>query len=106
MALFTRATTPHPHTDASLAEELNCFFACFEVKSPAPDVQSPPASSSYPFTMQEHDVRRVLRSVSPRKATSPDRVPGKVLKECADQLAAVFTNIFNLSLDKLPFFPA
>ncbi|KAK0133341.1 putative RNA-directed DNA polymerase from transposon BS [Merluccius polli] len=86
------------NTDASLAEELNCFFARFEVRSPTPDVQSPPASSSYPLTVQECDVRRELRSVNPRKAAGPDRVPGKVLKECADQLAAVFTNIFNLSL--------
>ena len=87
-----------PNTDASLEEELNCFFAHSEAKSPSPDVRSPPASSSFPFTVQEHDVRQVFRSVNPRKATGPDRVPGKVLKECADQLSTVFTNIFNLSL--------
>ena len=90
-------STP-PNTDASLAEELNCFFARFEAKSPTPDVRSPPASSSFPFTGQEHDMRQVFRSVNPRKATGPDRVPGKELKECADQLSTVFTNIFNLSL--------
>ena len=65
------------NTDASLAEELNCFFARFEVRSPTPDVQSPPASSSYPLTVQECDVRRELRSVNPRKAAGPDRVPAK-----------------------------
>lgn len=43
-------------------------------------------------------MRRVFRSVNPRKAAGPDGVPGKVLKECAGQLTAVFTKIFNLSL--------
>lgn len=33
-----------------------------------------------------------------RKAAGPDDVPGEALKACADQLAQVFTKIFNLSL--------
>lgn len=33
-----------------------------------------------------------------RKAAGPDGVAGGVLKACADQLAEVFTTIFNLSL--------
>ena len=41
---------------------------------------------------------RVFRSVNTRKATGPDGVPGEVIKACADQLAVVFTKIFNLSL--------
>ncbi|MCP4487325.1 MAG: DUF1891 domain-containing protein [Gammaproteobacteria bacterium] len=44
------------------------------------------------------DVKRVFRAVNIRKATGPDGVPGKVLKACADQLAPVFTDIFNSSL--------
>ena len=32
------------------------------------------------------------------KAVGPDRLPGRVLRACADQLATVFTDIFNLSL--------
>ena len=45
-------------------------------------------------------MRRVLKSVNPRKAAGPDGVPGKVLKACADQLTGVFTSIFNLSLSQ------
>ena len=46
------------------------------------------------------DVRRSLRRVNTRKAPGPDNIPGRVLKECADQLACVLTDIFNTSLVK------
>nr|XP_043874450.1 uncharacterized protein LOC122764210 isoform X2 [Solea senegalensis]XP_043874509.1 uncharacterized protein LOC122764439 isoform X2 [Solea senegalensis] len=85
-------------TDASLAEELNSFFARFETDRPSAATALPPLPSTGMMTLQEHEVRHVLRTVSPRKAAGPDGIPGKVLKACADQLTGVFTNIFNLSL--------
>ena len=33
-----------------------------------------------------------------KKAAGPDGLPGRVLNACADHLASVFTDIFNLSL--------
>lgn len=84
----------------SLAEELNCFFARVEtslIVTAAPP-RSPPAPDTPTLTLEEHDVRRVLRAVNPRKAAGPDGAPGKVLKAWADQLSQVFTTIFNLSL--------
>ncbi|KAI4880646.1 hypothetical protein NFI96_001018 [Prochilodus magdalenae] len=36
--------------------------------------------------------------VNPRKAAGPDNIPARVLRECADQLTDVFTDIFNISL--------
>lgn len=88
--------------DASLAEELNCFFARFEAEPEEFVTILPPApnNNNYTLTVQEHEVRRVLRAVNPRKAAGPDGVTGRVLKECADQLSEVFTKIFNLSLSK------
>eukprot|EP00061_Rhincodon_typus_P007941 g30117.t1 len=44
------------------------------------------------------DVRSVFLGVNAKKATGLDGVPGRALRSCADQLAEVFTNIFNLSL--------
>ncbi|KAK1806283.1 hypothetical protein P4O66_000152 [Electrophorus voltai] len=44
----------------------------------------------------ESDVRRVFIRVNTRKAVRPDGICGRVLKDCADQLAPVFTDIFNL----------
>eukprot|EP00061_Rhincodon_typus_P012261 g37887.t1 len=43
------------------------------------------------------DVRLVFLRINPRKVTCPDRVPDRALGSCADQLAEIFTDIFNLS---------
>lgn len=70
------------NSDMSLAEELNCFFARFEtslIVTAAPP-HCPPAPGTPTLTLEEHDVRRVLRAVNPRKAAGPDGIPGKVLK--------------------------
>lgn len=37
-------------------------------------------------------------AINPRKAAGPDGVTERVLRECAEQLSAVFTKLFNLSL--------
>lgn len=84
--------------DPLLAEELNLFFARFEKEPPETPVLQPPAHRGPSFTVEEHEVRKVLRMVNPRKAAGPDGITGKVLKGCADQLARVFTKIFNKSL--------
>uniref|UniRef100_A0A669E0D3 Reverse transcriptase domain-containing protein n=1 Tax=Oreochromis niloticus TaxID=8128 RepID=A0A669E0D3_ORENI len=87
--------------NAELAEELNHFFARFEVKGPeAAAAKTSDSSSSPSLIVQEYEVRRTLRAVNPRKAAGPDGVTAKVLKECADQLAGVFTKIFNTSLSQ------
>lgn len=39
-----------------------------------------------------------LRRVNSWKAPGPDNIPGWVLRDCADQLTCVLTDIFNTSL--------
>ncbi|KAI3353238.1 hypothetical protein L3Q82_019779, partial [Scortum barcoo] len=46
------------------------------------------------------DVRRTLKRVKIRKAPGPDNIPRRVLREYADQLACVLTDIFNTSLSQ------
>ncbi|KAK1804869.1 hypothetical protein P4O66_019133 [Electrophorus voltai] len=77
--------------DESLANELNTFFARFEAISK-------PTIEQRPLIITESDVRRVFKRVNTRKAAGPDGICGRVLKACADQLAPVFTDIFNLYL--------
>uniref|UniRef100_A0A3B3D318 Reverse transcriptase domain-containing protein n=1 Tax=Oryzias melastigma TaxID=30732 RepID=A0A3B3D318_ORYME len=88
--------------DAAQAEELNRFFARYGLPQQHPSAPAPPPTppppSTPPLTVQEHNVRRVLQTVNPKKAAGPDGVPGKVLQACAHQLAPTFTKIFNLSL--------
>ncbi|KAL0195769.1 hypothetical protein M9458_009341, partial [Cirrhinus mrigala] len=52
------------------------------------------------FIISEHDVRRAFKRVNTRKAAGPDGISGRILRACADQLAPVFTEIFNLSLSQ------
>ncbi|KAK3572187.1 hypothetical protein QTP86_024858 [Hemibagrus guttatus] len=51
------------------------------------------------------DVKRTLCRVNPRKSAGPDNIPGRVLRECAEQLADVFTDIFNISLSRCSYVP-
>jgi hypothetical protein len=44
------------------------------------------------------NVSKTLKEINIHKAAGPDGLPGRVLNACADQLASVFTDIFNLSL--------
>ncbi|KAK3530809.1 hypothetical protein QTP70_002839 [Hemibagrus guttatus] len=99
------------NADASLADELNNFYACF--KAAAHNVNSVSSANSAigsmhaenarkenVFIISEHDVRQAFRRVNTRKAAGPDGITGRVLKACANQLAPVFTEIFNLSLEQ------
>ncbi|KAK3554035.1 hypothetical protein QTP70_019154 [Hemibagrus guttatus] len=66
-----------------------------------PGGYSPPLPREEPvIILENHQVRSTMRKIDITKAAGPDRVPGCTLKSCADQLAEVFTNIFNLSLQQ------
>ncbi len=89
--------------DPLLAEELNTFYGRFECNGGATLLISASASSrqssdDHVITVSEDEVRRELRKVNVRKAAGPDGITGRVLRSCADQLAGLFTSIFNESL--------
>ena len=78
-----------------LPDKLNNFFARFE------DNTVPlawPATKACGFSFSVANVSKIFTFVKPRKATGPDGIPSRVLRACADQLAGVFTDIFNQSL--------
>ncbi|KAK1788604.1 hypothetical protein P4O66_002679 [Electrophorus voltai] len=114
--------------DESLANELNTFFARVEATSSSTNASRANANSANassananstsangtigaangacaeptieqrPLIIMENDVRRVFKRVNTRKVVGPDGICGRVLKACADQIALVFIDIFNLSL--------
>ncbi len=88
--------------DPLRAEELNTFYGRFERNGGATLPYSVSASSrqssNHVFTVSEDEVQRELRRVNVRKAAGPDGITGRVLRSCADQLAGLFTSIFNESL--------
>ncbi|CDQ90915.1 unnamed protein product [Oncorhynchus mykiss] len=50
------------------------------------------------ITLSVADVSKAFKQANIHKAAGPDKLPGRVLRACADQRASVFTDIFNLSL--------
>ncbi|XP_060703504.1 uncharacterized protein LOC132830055 [Hemiscyllium ocellatum] len=85
-------------SNTSLSNEHNAFYAGSEQKicetlSTAPIVSGAPVP-----TITAADVRSAFLKVNPQKVTGPDGIPGRALTSCADQLAGVFADIFNLSL--------
>ncbi len=63
---------------------------------------TPPATPLSPtpaLQISKDDVRQVFKKNKRRKAPGPDGVSPACLKTCADQLAPIFTQIFNRSLE-------
>ena len=50
------------------------------------------------IVFSEIDIINVLRGLDVNKASGPDDIPLKVLRECADELAPSLTTLFNLSM--------
>ncbi len=89
--------------DPLLAVKLNTFYGRFECNGggatlPSSASGSSRQSSDHVITFSEDDVRRELKRVNVRKAAGPDGITGRVLRSCVDQLAGLFTSIFNESL--------
>ncbi len=85
-----------------LTDKLNNFYARFKAPCQRANVSTggwETATTAMAIAVMEHDVRRTLRRVNPRKAAGPDGITGCVLKACANQLAPVVT-VFNLSLSQ------
>ncbi len=83
--------------------KLNTFYGRFECNGGATlpssaSESSRQSSDDYAITLSEVDVQRELKRVNDRKAAGPDGITGRVLRSCADQLAGLFTSIFNESL--------
>ncbi len=87
----------HISNNPCLPDSLNCFFARFDDQNDS-GVYSEVKQDGRAIVLKHHQVRSTLRRIDINKASGPDRVSGRTLRTCADQLAGVFTSIFNLSL--------
>ena len=52
------------------------------------------------ITVCETGVRKLLEAVKPHKATGPDAIPARLLKDYAAEIAPVLTFIYQASLDQ------
>ena len=63
-------------------------------------MRAPAVQEDCVITLSAADVSKTFKQVKIHKAAGSDRLPGRVLRACADLLASVFTDIFNLSLSE------
>ncbi|KAG5266197.1 hypothetical protein AALO_G00250850 [Alosa alosa] len=85
-------------SNISLLNNLNRFFARFEAQNSTCPQKTHPPLHEQPLCLSADSVKRTLAAINTRKATGPDNIPGRALKDCAGELKDVFTDIFNTSL--------
>ena len=90
------------HTDSiSKAEILNQQFSSVftrEQTDDIPDKGISPHHTIPELIINSTGVAKLLKNLNPHKATGPDQVPARLLKEIADQIASVFQTLFTASL--------
>ncbi len=101
---FGNKSSAEVRADLLLAEELNTFYGRFECNGGSATLsisasgRSRQSSDNHVINMLVNEVRRELKRVNVRKAAGPDGITGHFLRSIADQLAGLFTSIFNESL--------
>ncbi|KAK3522953.1 hypothetical protein QTP86_010318 [Hemibagrus guttatus] len=93
-----RLAPPACDSNASLPDALNSFHARFEAQNEVTARKTIPPPEDQMLSLTTANVRKTLCRVNLQKAAGPDNIPGRVLRECAEHLADVFTDIFNISL--------
>ena len=85
-------------SDTSLPDELNRFYARFETSNTEACMRASAVPDNCVIMPSIANVSKTFKKVNIHKAVGLDGLPGRVLRACADQLAGVFTDIFNMSL--------
>jgi hypothetical protein len=81
-------------------DELNYFYARFEASNTETCMRASAVPNDCVITLSTANLSKTFKQVNIHKVAGPDGLPVCVLRACADQLACVFTDIFNLSLSK------
>ncbi len=102
---ITSYKTPSPSIveNQQQADNLNEFYCRFEKTPLSTQPLTPPANPLSPtpaIQISENEVCQVFRKQKRKKAPGPDGVTPACLKSCADQLALIFTKIFNRSQEQ------
>ncbi|KAK3519750.1 hypothetical protein QTP70_003896 [Hemibagrus guttatus] len=98
-AITNYKTTPSAYdSDASLPDAPNDFYARFEAQNSVATRKTIPPPNDQVLCLSTADVKRTVCRVIPQKSAGSDNIPGRVLRECGEQLADVFTDIFNIFL--------
>ncbi|KAK6178302.1 hypothetical protein SNE40_013103 [Patella caerulea] len=98
-----KAHISSPSTDQSFAEELNTFYARFDIENFTSERKSVtdalPYSNENDILISNDDVKACFRRINIRKTKGPDELDGILLKECCEQLCSVFCKLYQLSIE-------
>lgn len=87
--------------DLTFANDLNTFYARFDTSdfSTERNLIRQQLDCGQPLVITAEEVCRTFKKINPRKAVGPDRIRGRVLKECREKLSPVFGQLFQMLLD-------
>ena len=83
-----------------LNEQFSSVFNKDEDISTIPDMGPSPHDPVGHITITESGVQKIFAGLNPHKATGPDQLPARLLKEAATELTPVFTLFFQASVDQ------
>ena len=90
---------PTDHTKAeALREQYESVFTNEDLEN-MPGMNDSPFASAPDIHFSAHGIKKQLESIQPDKASGPDMIPARVLKEIASELAPVLASIFQQSYD-------
>ena len=100
-----KANTGMTHSDSEtkaniLNEQFSSVFNKDEDISTIPDMGPSPHDPVEHITVTEGGVQKILAGLNPHKATGPDQLSARLLKEAATELTPVFTLFFQASVDQ------
>ena len=96
----------HGRVGATSLEKANMCNTQFHSAFSNEDTTSIPTPRGDPLppmpniTISENGVLKLLKNIKPNKATGPDELPARVLRDCAHKLAPAIASFFQQSLDE------
>lgn len=82
--------------------DLRVFYARFETSDFSLErkaIRQQLQHETPPITTAD-EVCIIFNKIDPKKATGPDQIRGRILKECSEQLSPIFRQLFQRSLDR------
>lgn len=94
-------------SDADKAELLNSFFCSQSTlddgNHPIPTIHNHPLSSLSEISISTTDVKDAISLVNPSKASGPDKISPRLIKEGSEELAGPLAHYYNLILSNSTF---
>ena len=84
---------------ANIMGDQFCSVFTQEDMSELPDLGQSRTPSVHPIKVNIKGVLKFLKDIKPHKATGPDNIPGRLLKEAAEELAHGLAHLFQISID-------